>query len=102
MWDLPRPGLAHRVPCISRQILNHCATREALKASFDKQKFLTLMESNLSIFSLWLVHFMSSLKKCCLTQGYKDDDSLFMFRLKLYGCQYLVQVYNLAPINFYI
>ena len=29
MWDLPRPGLKH-VPCIGRQILNHCATREAL------------------------------------------------------------------------
>ena len=26
MWDLPRPT---RVPCIGRQILNHCATREA-------------------------------------------------------------------------
>ena len=30
MWDLPRPGLATHVPCIGRQILNHCATREAL------------------------------------------------------------------------
>ena len=29
MWDLPRPGLWTRVPCIGRQILNHCATREA-------------------------------------------------------------------------
>ena len=27
--DLPRPGLETRVPCIGRQILNHCATREA-------------------------------------------------------------------------
>ena len=26
MWDLPRPGLE---PCIGRQILNYCATREA-------------------------------------------------------------------------
>ena len=30
MWDLPRPGARTRVPCIGRQILNHCATREAL------------------------------------------------------------------------
>ena len=41
MWDLPRPGLepvspalagrfSTRVPCIGRQILNHCVTREAL------------------------------------------------------------------------
>ena len=29
MWDLPRPGLEHHIPCIGRQILNHCATREA-------------------------------------------------------------------------
>ena len=29
MWDLPRPGLEHRVPCIGRQTLNHCATGEA-------------------------------------------------------------------------
>ena len=29
MWDPPRPGLETRVPCISRQTLNHCATREA-------------------------------------------------------------------------
>ena len=29
MWDLPRPGLETRVPCIGRRILNHCATREA-------------------------------------------------------------------------
>ena len=28
MWDPPRPGLDRtRVPCIGRQILNHCATR---------------------------------------------------------------------------
>ena len=30
MWDLPRPGLEPVSPCIGRQILNHCATREAL------------------------------------------------------------------------
>ena len=29
MWDLPRPGLEPVSPCIGRQILNHCATREA-------------------------------------------------------------------------
>ena len=29
MWDLPRPGLEPVFPCIGRQILNHCATREA-------------------------------------------------------------------------
>ena len=29
MWDLPRPGLRTHVPCIGRQILNHCTTREA-------------------------------------------------------------------------
>ena len=31
MWDLPRPGLELMSPCIGRQILNHCATREAQK-----------------------------------------------------------------------
>ena len=34
MWDLPRPGLEPVVPCIGRQILNHCATREAHFAHF--------------------------------------------------------------------
>ena len=36
MWDLPRPGsrARTRVPCIGRQILNHCATREALNLFF--------------------------------------------------------------------
>ena len=29
MWDPPRPGLEPVVPCIGRQMLNHCATREA-------------------------------------------------------------------------
>ena len=28
MWDLPGPGLESVSPCIGRQILNHCATRE--------------------------------------------------------------------------
>ena len=42
MWDLPRPGLGP-VPCISRQILNHCATREAPKGShFDQIKIKLL------------------------------------------------------------
>ena len=36
MWGLPRPGLERMCPCIGRQTLNHCATREALK-----EKFLT-------------------------------------------------------------
>ena len=30
MWDLPGSGLEPVPPCIGRQILNHCATREAL------------------------------------------------------------------------
>ena len=29
MWDLPRSRAWTHVPCIGRQILNHCATREA-------------------------------------------------------------------------
>ena len=29
MWYLPRPGLEPISPCIGRQILNHCAAREA-------------------------------------------------------------------------
>ena len=29
MWDLSGPGLEPVSPCISRQILKHCATREA-------------------------------------------------------------------------
>ena len=34
MWDLPRPGLEPVSPSIGRQILNHCATREAPTVSF--------------------------------------------------------------------
>ena len=34
MWDLPRTRAQTRVPCIGRQILNHCATREALCVNF--------------------------------------------------------------------
>ena len=34
IWDPPRPGLEPVSPCISRQILNHCATREAPIFSF--------------------------------------------------------------------
>ena len=34
MWDLPRTRARTRVPCISRQILNHCATREARSPYF--------------------------------------------------------------------
>ena len=30
MWDLPRPRFKPVSPCIGRQTLNHCATREAL------------------------------------------------------------------------
>ena len=30
MWDLPGPGIKPCIPCISRWILNHWATREAL------------------------------------------------------------------------
>ena len=33
MWDLPRPGLEPVSPAL-RQILNHCATREAPKQYF--------------------------------------------------------------------
>ena len=33
MWDPPRPGLEPVSPCIGRQTLNHCATREAQKPS---------------------------------------------------------------------
>ena len=34
MWDLPRPGLEPVFTCIGRQVLNHCATREAPIFSF--------------------------------------------------------------------
>ena len=29
VWDLPKPGLEPVSPALSRQIPNHCATREA-------------------------------------------------------------------------
>ena len=34
MWDLSQTRARTRVPCIGRQILNHCATREAPLISF--------------------------------------------------------------------
>ena len=33
MWDLPDQG-SNRVPCIGRQILNHCGTREVPQCLF--------------------------------------------------------------------
>ena len=35
MWDLPGTGLEPGSPCIGRQILNHCATREARSFSLN-------------------------------------------------------------------
>ena len=34
MWDHSQTRARTRVPCIGRQILNHCATREAQAAGF--------------------------------------------------------------------
>ena len=41
-----------RVPCIGRQILNHCATREVLKYNFDVTNF---------VFSLWWTYLQTFL-----------------------------------------
>ena len=35
MWDLPGPGLKPVSPCIGRQILNHCTTREVPQLHFN-------------------------------------------------------------------
>ena len=40
MWDLHRPRARTRVPCIGRQILNHCATREALCSTFISMSWI--------------------------------------------------------------
>ena len=53
------------VPCIGRQILIHCATREALDSSFDAINFLTLRKSNVSIFSFISCALMSDLRNHC-------------------------------------
>ena len=34
MWNLPRPRIEPCVPCIGRQILNHCTTRDIQKSTF--------------------------------------------------------------------
>ena len=39
MWDPPRPGPEPVSPCISRQILNHCTTREAPNPFFSLSNF---------------------------------------------------------------
>ena len=39
MWESSQTRARTRVPCIGRQILNHCATREAPKYSFFKVFF---------------------------------------------------------------
>ena len=41
-----------RVPCIGRQILNHCATREVPRSVFQKDNSRTIFESNPSCWSL--------------------------------------------------
>ena len=44
MWDPPRPGLEPVSPCIGRQILNHCTTREALPLALFFLKITLAME----------------------------------------------------------
>ena len=65
MWDRSSQTRARtRVPCIGRQILNHCATREApsftfLIVSFEAEQFFILMKSHLSIFFFYCLCFSS-------------------------------------------
>ena len=46
MWDLPGLGLEPvRVPCIGRQILNHCTTRKALDVYFKPSFFIVFHDA---------------------------------------------------------
>ena len=53
-----RTGARTRVPCISRQILNHCATREAPGNSILDTSF-TLTRDTQSLPESWRVHFLN-------------------------------------------
>ena len=44
MWDLPGPGFEPVSPCISRQILNHCTTREAQQIILNSSYFMQLSQ----------------------------------------------------------
>ena len=72
VWDLPRPGLRTHIPCIGRQILNHCATRGALAFVFLSKDFLILTSSSLFLcFSL--PSYISDFCPCSMVEGRKRE-----------------------------
>ena len=52
-------GARTRVPCIGRQILNHCATREALKCRFLYPTFYMTFQTEVLILSLATYYFVT-------------------------------------------
>ena len=51
MWDPPQTRARTRVPCIGRQILNHCATREAPK-DILKQDSMLILRNGMTLIDL--------------------------------------------------
>ena len=65
-----------RVPCISRQILNHCATREALFPVFDKREQSC---SKCSCTGLFCGHIFSFLLSKYLEMELQGHRYIFLF-----------------------
>ena len=69
MWESSQTRARTRVPCIGRQILNHCTTREApsnpLMFSFAVQKILSFIRSHFLIFVFISITLGGGSKRSC-------------------------------------
>ena len=80
MCDPSRSRARTRVPCIGRQIPNHCATREALYIPFDKAVSLLGLYPRAVILKEWSMNISRSL----IFSGVCEDKTIFIIKLTCY------------------